>query len=257
MPLDFISVDEAAARDGLRMAVVAGTPSPWGEGAKGIFRIKGLDWAAVKLVYDDPAFDTWAGQQSAPVLVYNDEKPRSGWAEILLLAERLAPEPALIPADPGERALMFGLAHELYGEGGLGWVRRLQLVHWTLTGADQPGFAPPLADYIGGKYGYTPEAGAAADTRVHALLGLFADRLKAQAAAGGEYLIGEAVTAVDVYAATTMALFQPLPEAQCPMKPATRAAFEALDAATRAALDPVLLAHRDMMYDRHLGPVEL
>ena len=39
---------------------------------------------------------------------------------------------------------------------------------------------------------------------------------------------------------------------------ATRAAFEALDAPTAAALDPVLLAHRDMMYARHLAlPLQL
>ena len=42
------------------------------------------------------------------------------------------------------------------------------------------------------------------------------------------------------------------------MSSATRAAFEALDAPTAAALDPALLAHRDMMYARHLAlPLKL
>jgi len=36
------------------------------------------------------------------------------------------------------------------------------------------------------------------------------------------------------------------------MSPALRAALEWLNEETRAALDPVLLEHRDMMYARHL-----
>ncbi len=34
---------------------------------------------------------------------------------------------------------------------------------------------------------------------------------------------------------------------------ACAAAFEWLDAPTLAALDPILLEHRDMMYSRHLA----
>jgi hypothetical protein len=37
------------------------------------------------------------------------------------------------------------------------------------------------------------------------------------------------------------------------MNPHTRAAFESLDAPTQAALDPVLLEHRDFMYAHHLA----
>jgi hypothetical protein len=36
------------------------------------------------------------------------------------------------------------------------------------------------------------------------------------------------------------------------MDAATRVAFETRDAQTQAALDPVLLEHRDMMYAAHL-----
>jgi hypothetical protein len=61
------------------------------------------------------------------------------------------------------------------------------------------------------------------------------------------------MTAVDIYAATAMALFSPLPQEQCAMDPATRAAFETLDDPTREALAPELLAHRDMMYAEHLA----
>ena len=119
MGFRYISVEDAIPRAGLRMVVVGGVPSPWGEAAKGIFHVKGIEWAAVRLAYDSEALKEWAGQRNGPVAICNDERPRSGWAEILLLAERLAPAPALLPADPAERALAFGLAHELMGEGGL------------------------------------------------------------------------------------------------------------------------------------------
>jgi hypothetical protein len=59
-------------------------------------------------------------------------------------------------------------------------------------------------------------------------------------------------TAVDVYSATFMGLFRPLPPEHCPMDEAIRTAFARPDPGTDAALDPILLEHRDMMYARHL-----
>lgn len=251
MPFEYVNVDEAIARRGLRMVVVGNVPSPWGEAAKGVLHIKGIDWVAVRLAYDSEPLKTWTGgQRSGPVAIYDDERPRAGWAEILLLAERLAPTPALLPKDAGERALAFGLAHEICGEDGLGWARRLQLIHAGLQGAG--GFAPRVATYLAKKYGYSTEAGAAAGARVAALLGMLASRLKAQRAAGSRFYVGNVLSAVDIYSATFMALLSPLPQAQCAMDAGSRAAMETLDAATAAALDPMLLEHRDMMYRERL-----
>jgi glutathione S-transferase len=246
----YIGVDEARKRGGLRMVVVGDVPSPWGEAAKGILHVKGIEWAAVRLVYDSEALREWAGQRSGPVAIYDDERPRAGWAEILLLAERLAPQPALVPADPAERALLFGISHEICGEAGLGWSRRLQLIHAGLGNAG--GFPDAVARYLGRKYGYTPRTGAASAARVAALLDMLATRLKAQQARGSRYYLGNSLTAADVYAAAFMALFRPLPHEQCAMSASTRAAFETRDAGTEAALDPLLLEHRDMMYAEHL-----
>ena len=246
MPFEYVSVDDAIARRGLRMVVVGGVPSPWGEAAKGILHIKGIDWAAVRLVYDSEKLKEWAGQRSGPVAIYDDERPRAGWAEILLLAERLKPAPALLPKDPAERALVFGLAHEICGEDGLGWTRRLQLVHAGLQNAG--GFPAKVAAYLARKYGYSPEAGAVAGARVVGLLGMLAARLKAQRLAGSRYYVGSTPSAVDFYSATFMALFGPLPSAHCAMDAGSRKAFETLDAPTVEALNPMLLEHRDMMY---------
>ncbi|MGO4842963.1 hypothetical protein AB4144_62900, partial [Rhizobiaceae sp. 2RAB30] len=70
MAFDYVDVDEAIGRGGLRMVVVGGIPSPWGEAAKGILHIKGIDWTAVRLSYDNEALKEWAGQRSGPVAIY-------------------------------------------------------------------------------------------------------------------------------------------------------------------------------------------
>jgi glutathione S-transferase len=250
MSYEYISVDEAMQRGGLRMVVVGNIPSPWGEAAKGILHIKRIEWAAVRLVYDSDSLNEWAGQRTGPVAIYDRERPRAGWAEILLLAERLAPAPPLLPKDPAERALVFGLAHEICGEAGLGWSRRLQMVHAGLQNAG--GFPERVAKYLAKRYGYSSQASAAAAPRVAELLRMLAARLKAQQQNGSRYYVSRALTAVDVYSATFMALFRPLPPEQCQMDAASRAAFETRDAQTDAALDPILLEHRDMMYRDYL-----
>jgi glutathione S-transferase len=247
MAVQYVSVEDAIPRAGLRVVVVGKVPSPWSEAAKGIFHVKALDFAAVRLVYDSEALARWAGQLNAPVVAYENELPRSGWAEILMLAERLAPAPALLSLEPNARGRALGLAHEFCGERGLGWTRRLQLVHAGLTKIG--GFNERVAAYLGQKYGYDPGAVQDHGPRIRELLGRCAAALRE---AGGEYYHGASFGAVDIYSATFMALFDPLPSAVCDMQPAVRAAFEWLDDETRAALDPALLEHRDRMYARHL-----
>ena len=145
---------------------------------------------------------------------------------------------------------MFGLAHEICGEEGLAWSRRLQMIDAGLRNSG--GFPERVAKYLSKKYGYAPEAGAASGARVAALLAMLAARLKAQREAGSSYYVGGSMTAADIYSATAMAMFGPLPQEQCRMDPASRAAFETRDASAGAAPDPVLFEHRDMMYAKYL-----
>ena len=250
MAFQYIGVEEAKPRNGLRMVVVGNVPSPWGEAAKGILHVKGIEWAAVRLAYDSESLRQWAGQLSCPVAIYDNDPPRAGWAEILLLAERLAPEPGLLPESPIDRTLAFGIGHEICGEAGLGWSRRLQLIHAGMR--NEGGFPERVAKYLGKKYGYTAATGVASGARVMELLGMLKMRLKSQRENGCRYYIGNSVTAVDIYSATFMALFRPLPSDQGDMDANIRAAFETRFEQTEAALDPILLEHRDMMYADHL-----
>jgi glutathione S-transferase len=250
MTFQYMDVEEATKRSGLRMVVVGNVPSPWGEAAKGILHIKRIEWIAVRLVYENELLKEWAGRLSGPVAIYDQEQPRAGWAEILMLAERLAPIPSLLPADPAERALVFGISHEICGEAGLGWSRRLQLIHAGLQNAG--GFPERTAKYLSKKYGYSPETGVASTRRVVELLRMLGARLKAQHERGSRYYVGNSLTAVDVYSATFMALFGPLPHEQCEMAASIRAAFETRNAQTEAAPDSILFEHRNMMYAEHL-----
>src|SRR5690349_6177704 len=249
MSFEYVSVEEAIPRAGLRMVVVGKVPSPWGEAAKNIFHLKGIDFAAVRLVYDNESLKAWARQLNGPVAMFNDEPPRSGWEEILMLAERLAADPPLLPRDERSRRKALELCGKFCDKQGLGWHRRLQVVHAGLTGVG--GFGERVAGYLGGKYGYDPARAEADTAAVHELLGQFAQALRMSRDAGSDYYLNE-LSAVDIYSATFMALFKPLPHEQCDMNPAIRSAFEWLDEKTAKALDPILLEHRDRMYTRHL-----
>ena len=250
-------VDPEAARDlpGLRLVLTAGVPGPWGEAAKSIFHVKKVDYVRVRQDGGLPneALEAWTGQTNAPQAVLGDEPARSGWFEILLLAERLAPEPSLIPSDPRHRALCLGLSNELCGEDGLAWNRRLQLLQPMLSLPDADTHpALDVARNLGSRYGYSPEAVERADDRIEAILGLFAEQWATQRAEGRDYLIGEALSAVDIYWATFAAMLRPLPPELCPMSDMMRSAYGTLTPRTEAAVDDALIAHRDRIYERHL-----
>jgi glutathione S-transferase len=249
MGFEYADTPEARRRRGLRMVVTSRIPSPWAEAVKGFLHLKRISWTAVRLAYDDADLKQWAGQLSAPVVFCDDEPPRSGWAEILMLVERLAPEPALLPADPETRARALLLCEKFCAPGGLGWMRRLQNVHAGLCKTG--GFSERVAGYLGRKYGYDAGQANTYGARVRDQLGELAGALRSERPRGPYYL-GATLSAVDVYSAAFMAIFCPLPELHCPMDPSIRAAFETLDEPTARALDPVLLEHRDTMYARHL-----
>ncbi len=250
MAFEYVDLQDARTGDGVRMSVVSGIPSPWSEAAKGILHMKAIDWKAVRHSPGNRELQNWTGCHNAPALKFGSGPSRSGWAEILLFAEQHTARPNLLPQDVERRAQMFGLSHEFMGQDGLCWLRRLQLAH----GAKQMQ-GPPRenADYIASKYGYRAEDIPRGHARVIDLLTLFSGILTSQKAKGSSYYLGNRATALDIYSAASMALFAPLPEQQCPMDPAIRIAFSMSDQATKVALSPILLSHRDMMYEKHLS----
>ena len=256
----YIEVEQAVPMTGLRVVLSPGVPGPWSESAKGILHVKKIPYVKVKqnVGSDNEALRQWTAQETAPSFIYNDERPRSIWNDQLFLAERLAPEPALIPSDIGERATMFGLANELCGENGLGWSRRLMLLHQGLTDPKQTDAARKFSSYLGKKYDYDPKAADGAPGRVAEILSLFSRQIDTQRKRGSRFLVGDRLSAVDIYWACFAALIQPLPEDQCAMPGAFRKMYTCNEPLVTGALNPELLRHRDFIYQGYLElPVNL
>ena len=145
--MEYTSVADARDLPGLRLVLSMGAPGPWGEAAKSIFHVKAIPYVAVGQMPGMPNEELveWTGHANAPTAILDSEKARTGWAEILFLAERIAPEPRLVPQDASDRALMFGLSHEICGEMGLGWCRRLESVAAGLARTPPD----PIAKWLG------------------------------------------------------------------------------------------------------------
>lgn len=247
----YLSVEEAIPLRGLRLVLTRGVPGPWGEAAKAILHVKGIPYAKVAQVAgeNDAALIRWTGSANAPTAMYDDERPRSERHAILFLAERLAPKPALVPSDPEQRALCLGLAHEIAGELGFGWCRRLMLLEVTDT---TPAPLRQTLEALRARYASPDYPPARAAERCAEIMRALARRLHAQRARGSDYLLGDALSVADLTWATFAVMLKPLPEDKCPMHPAQRAMYTARHPVLTAALDPILLEHRDRIYERHL-----
>jgi glutathione S-transferase len=254
--LEYRSFEEIVKNPGLRIVLIKGMPSPWGQSAKAIFDIKGLEYVAAPWVLGGTNSDiiAWGGEASAPIVAWAKEKPINRWNDILYLAEQLAPVPSLIPVDATDRALMFGFSHEICGRMGIGWNRRLQGFASVYEAGDPTGIFSPL----GPKYGYNNSDAKAAGERIAASLEALAAQLRSQYARGIHYFVGNVVSALDIYWTAFCNLLEPLPKEQCPIPEAFRPGFAASDPVVRAALDPLLLTHRDHIFREHFrNPMEL
>ncbi|MGH7787230.1 MAG: hypothetical protein ACRERC_10220 [Candidatus Binatia bacterium] len=258
MAARFVEISEAKHLKGVRIVLTKGIPNPWAHGAKALFDVKRIPYVLVPqrgLTAHEELIE-WTGQSSAPAIMVDDQRPRTHWSEIVHLAERLAPDPALIPADATARAAMFGYLHELCGELGLGWCRRMHFTHGILSDPDSP--ARAIGEYVGARYGYGQYPPAVIERRIGELLQLFARLLRQQQARGARFFLGEQLTALDLYWASFAALIEPLPHEQCSMFDVMRPLYTLSDPALRAQVDPALLAHRDWIYAEYLPlPVPL
>ena len=259
--LDAITIDYASIEDAKKMSrlrLVLGNyavPGPWREACKGLFYVKKIPYTpvvAASLDGNDTALREWTAQSSAPVAVWNDEPPRSKWFEQLALAERLEPNPSLIPDNIEDRMRMFGYCNEICGEQGYAWSKRLMMVHSMLANPDVDEGTKAFWAGFGNKYGYSPEAAKAAPERMATVVGSLASQLEQQQARGSRFFIVNQLSALDIYWATFAALVQPLSEELCPMATAFRAFYVTTEPVVVAALAPALLEQRDFIYQEYL-----
>lgn len=251
---EFVDLEAAKARGGLRLVILARTPSPWSEAARGLFHVKRLPFVAVRHWPPGPEILAWTRGHNAPAVLYEDEPVLTGWADILALAERLAPEPALVPRG-AERIEMFGLAHELLGVGGVAWNARALLIDAAIASEGQQGFPLRVAQFLAPKYRYRAGSFEATRARLVESLELMAEQL---ARAKGPYFLGDTLTALDIFSAVTFNVLAPLPPEQCPEGQMLRPSFEWLQRELGRSLPARLLEHRQLVYERHLElPIQL
>ena len=263
---EYMTIREAREKQGLR--IVLGDfaiPGPWHESCKGICYVKGLEYIPVRSSNEGQSdamlgmngsqseLVEWTSQSSAPVMIWNDERPRSLWNDQLFLAERLAPEPSLIPEDASDRNTMFGLANELMGENGLIYSKRHLMTAGPLSTLPANSEERVFWNYLGDKYGYSEDRAAAATSRIKGILEEIGAQLANQKSLGLKYLVGEKLSALDIYWATACGILSPLPEDKCPMATDMRGSAYGNDSPEIASvLTSSLLQHRDFIYEQHL-----
>ena len=252
----YATLEEARKMPGLRLILGANTvPGPWREACKGIFHVKKIPYTPVASAGADGSqreLIEWTAQASAPVAIWNDERPRSTWIEQLYLAERLQPNPALIPAKAEDRISMFGIINEICGENGFAWSKRLLMIDSMVNNTNLDPATQKFWTQMGAKYVYSKEAAAAAPARIVEVLKLLSARLERQKAGGSKFFIGDQLSALDIYWAAFAGLVHPMPPELCPMSSAFRGFYTERNPAITAAISPILLEHRDFIYREYL-----
>ena len=249
-------VEPAAARQmgGLRLALTAHAPAPYSLSARAILDHHGVAYVPVLQVGGgrNEELVAWTGHRNAPVAVYNDEAPRVGWLEILNLGERLGAGPSLIPSAVDDRMLMVGLSNELIGENGFIW--NLRLVMLGLGGPERAAkerVRNPMYD----QYGYSDAAAAVAVERAKAVLERLTVQLIAQRQAGSRYIVGQTLSAVDIYWVYFSQAVGTFSAALCPMPAGMRKAYEIVGSMLGDP-DPILVEQRDWVLAEHQLPLD-
>jgi hypothetical protein len=84
------------------------------------------------------------------------------------------------------------------------------------------------------------------------VVAMVAARLEQQRARGSRFLIDDRLSALDIYAACSAAMLQPLPPELCNMPHWLRVTYTANDPRVVAAIKPIVFEHRDFIYHEYL-----
>lgn len=242
--MHYHSVEEAIQLGGLRLVLTRGVPAPWSIAARLMFEIKGIDYVPVaqELNSDNDALKRWIGETSAPAAVLGNDRPRTSWSDIIILAERLAPAPRLIPEAQDLRAEMFGVCHELCAEDGLGWCLR-ELAFDALAKAEN-GSLPQFAS----KY-QSGETISHLAKRAAGILNMLDRRLEKSSSG---YLVGDSLSAADIYWTTFSNVLKSMSDDLCDMPDYYRALPPMVQPYLNTPLPDRLFEHRDRIVRTYL-----
>jgi glutathione S-transferase len=141
---------------------------------------------------------------------------------------------------------------EICGQDGFGWNRRMNMLA-AMWGSQAPSAAKPHELEYTRQYGLSPEAAARAPIRTADILRALAGQLLAQKALGSGYLVGDRLSAADLYWACFSQLIGPLPRDVNPIPDYVWSLYSTMPEAVEAALDPILFEHRNRIFERHIG----
>ena len=195
---EFISLDEAAKmKEGTRITFVPGIQAIYAEALKNICYVKKIK--IIRVLHPFMGFDKKTGkdrqarlyeltsQTSLPTMFHDEQRPRNVWLEQLALAEKIGSSDSinLIPDNFQDRSDMFGLCAIVLGEDGLVWNMRIL--------SDGP---------LARKYGYSDDASSKAPSKMAEIVKVIDRQLEKQQERGSKYLIGDKISAVDIYWST-------------------------------------------------------
>ena len=194
----FIPLEEAAKmKSGTRITFIPGIQAIYAEALKNICHVKKIK--IIRVLHPLMGKDKKTGedrqaklyeltsQTSLPTMFHEDERPRNVWIEQLALAEKIgsSESESLIPDNFQERADMFGLCAIVLGEDGLVWNMRIL--------SDGP---------LARKYGYSDDASSKASSKMAEIIKLIDLQLEKQEEKESKYLIGDKISAIDIYWST-------------------------------------------------------
>jgi len=195
---EFIALEEAAKmKEGTRITFVPGIQAIYAEALKNICYVKKIK--ITRVLHPFMGIDKKTGkdrqarlyeltsQTTLPTMFHDEERPRNVWIEQLALAEEIGSPNGvnLIPDNFQERVDMFGLCAIVLGEDGLVWNMRIL--------SDGP---------LARKYGYSDDASYKAPSKMAEIIKLIDLQLKKQEEKGSKYLVGNKISAVDIYWST-------------------------------------------------------
>jgi hypothetical protein len=247
--MEYLTVEDARNRSGLRLVLTRGVPGPWSEAAKAIFKLRNVDYLPVQQMAGDENTELvdWTGHRNAPVAIYENEAPRVRWLELVDLAERLGSGASLLPESRDERIFMVGLINEIAGEGGMAWNARLLMFHAGIEAQGPDAAKNPMY----AEYQYDDNAIEASKNKIKDFLTYLAAHIKVQGDKKSPYLVGSQFTAADVYWAYFSNMLELLSPEVCPVPGGLRHIWGVLGKSVNG-YDSVLIEQRDNIFAKHL-----
>ena len=242
----FISLDEAAKmKEGTRITFIPGLQAIYAEALKNICYVKKIK--IIRVLHPFMGIDKKTGkdrqaelyaltsQTSLPTMLHDEERPRNVWIEQLALAEEIGASDSnnLIPNNFKERAEMFGLCAIVLGEDGLVWNMRIL--------SDGP---------LARKYGYSDDASSMAPTKMAEIISLINSQLKSQEENNSKYLVGDSLSAADIYWSTISMTVLPASSEIMPRTKQNEGMLHAFEGISKIpeikeVLSDRILSHRD------------